>query len=181
VNGVRRKVFSRPFCLNVTRKTGEAEGNQRDAKEAAKKSDRAKTRSWAGATPFFGPSVPKVTHGVAPAHRRSIQRRVFCPRRHRERKEKGTRREEGEQVLRDPEQPVVLKRKVRLEQHASELLEDYAGFIGISAEDVLNIVLKKMIANDMEFQSWLSQQNVQQQSGQLPLGLSACVMEAEAA
>ena len=84
-------------------------------------------------------------------------------------------------MLRDSEQPVILKRKVRLEQHASELLEDYARFIGINAEEVLNIVMKKMIANDMEFQSWLSQQNVQQHSGQLPLGLSACVVETEAA
>ena len=84
-------------------------------------------------------------------------------------------------MLRDSEQPVLLKRKVRLEQHASELLEDYARFIGISAEDVLNLVLKKMIGNDMEFQSWLSQQNVQQQGSQSPLGLSACVVETEAA
>ena len=84
-------------------------------------------------------------------------------------------------MLRDSEQPVVLKRRVRLEQDTSELLEDYAQFIGISAEDVLNIVLKKMIANDMEFQSWLSQQNVQQQGSQSPLGLSACVVETEAA
>jgi hypothetical protein len=74
-----------------------------------------------------------------------------------------------------------LKRKVRLEQDASELLEEYSRFIGISAEDVLNIVLKKMIGNDMEFQSWLSQQNVQQQGGQSPLGLSACVVGTEAA
>jgi hypothetical protein len=82
---------------------------------------------------------------------------------------------------RDSEQPVILKRKVHLEQQGSELLEDYAGFIGISAEDLLNIVLKKMIANDMEFQSWLSQQNVQQESSQLPLELSACVVGSEAA
>ena len=84
-------------------------------------------------------------------------------------------------MLRDSEQPVILKGKVRLEQDASELLEDYARFIGISAEDVLNIVLKKMIANDMEFQSWLSQQNVRQQGSQSPLGLTACVVETEAA
>ena len=84
-------------------------------------------------------------------------------------------------MLRNSEQPVILRRKVRLEQDVSELLEDYAGFIGISAEDVLNIVLKKMIANDMEFQSWLSQQNVEQQGSQSPLGLSACVVETEAA
>jgi hypothetical protein len=81
----------------------------------------------------------------------------------------------------DAKQPVILKRKVRLEQHASELLEDYARFIGISAEQALNIVLKKMIGNDMEFQSWLSQQNIQQQSSHSPLGLSACVVETEAA
>ncbi len=84
-------------------------------------------------------------------------------------------------MLRDSEQPVVLKRKVRLEQDASELLEDYARFIGLSAEDVLNIVLKKMMANDIEFQFWLSRQNVQQESDQIPLGLSACVVETEAA
>ena len=89
-------LFSGPFCLGVTLKTGEAKEDQRDAKEAAKKSGGAKTRSWAGATPLFGPSVPKVTRGVAPALRRSIRRRVFWPRRHRERKEKGTRREAGE-------------------------------------------------------------------------------------
>ena len=84
-------------------------------------------------------------------------------------------------MLRDSEQPVILKRKIRLEEDTSELLEDYARFIGISAEDVLNIVLKKMIANDMEFQSWLSQQNVEQQGSQSPLGLSACAVETEAA
>ena len=92
---MRRMVFSGPFCLGVTRETGDAEGNQRDAKEAAKESDGAKTRSWAGATPLLGPSVSKVTRGVAPAHRREIQRRVSWPRRHRERKEKGTRRGES--------------------------------------------------------------------------------------
>jgi hypothetical protein len=85
------------------------------------------------------------------------------------------------QVLRDFEEPVVLSRKVQLEKDASELLEDYARFIGISAEDVLNIVLKKMIDNDMEFQSWLSQQNVQQQGSQSSLELSVCVVETEAA
>jgi hypothetical protein len=80
VNGVPRNMFSGPFCLGVTRKTGEAEEEQRDAKETAKKSDGAKTRSWAGATPLFGPSVSKVTRWVAPAHRRRKQRRVFWPR-----------------------------------------------------------------------------------------------------
>ncbi len=84
-------------------------------------------------------------------------------------------------MLRISEQPVILKRKIRLEQDASELLEDYARFIGISAEDLLNMVLKKMIANDMEFEAWLSQQNVQQQGSQSPLGLSGCAVETEAA
>ena len=84
-------------------------------------------------------------------------------------------------MLRISEQPVILNRKIRLEQDASELIEDYARFIGISAEDVLNIVLKKLIANDMEFQSWLSQQNAQQEGSHSPLGLSACVVETEAA
>jgi hypothetical protein len=84
-------------------------------------------------------------------------------------------------VLGDSEQPVILKRKVRLQQDTSELLEDYARFIGISAEEVLNIMLKKLIANDMEFQSWLSQQNIQRQGRQSPLGLPVCVVETEAA
>ena len=84
-------------------------------------------------------------------------------------------------MLRDSEQPVILKGKVRLEQDTSELLEDYAGSIGISAEDLLNIVLKKLMANDMEFQSWLSQQNIQKQGSQSPLELSACAVETEAA
>lgn len=96
MNGVQKVAFRGLFCLGVTQKTGEAKEHQRDAKETAKKSDGAKTRSWAGATPLFGSSRPKVTRGVAPAHRRSNQRRVFWPRRHREKKEKGTRREEGE-------------------------------------------------------------------------------------
>ena len=77
--------------------------------------------------------------------------------------------------------PGIMTREVRLEEPVNELLEDYARFIGISAEDGLNIVLKKMIGNDMEFQSWLSQQNVQQQGSQSPFGLSACVVETEAA
>lgn len=84
-------------------------------------------------------------------------------------------------MLRDSEQPVTPRRKVRLEQDASELLEDYARFIGIGAQDVLNIVLKKMISKDMKFQPWLRQQYVQQHGNQSPLGLSACLVETEAA
>ena len=60
MNGVQRKAFSGPFCLGVTLKAGEAKGSQRDTKETANKCDGAKTRRWAGATPLFGPSVPKV-------------------------------------------------------------------------------------------------------------------------
>jgi hypothetical protein len=84
-------------------------------------------------------------------------------------------------MLADFEQPVTLRRKVRLEQDASELLEDYARVIGIGAEDLLNIVLRRMIADDMEFQSWLSHQNVQQQGSQSSLGLSGCLVKTEAA
>jgi len=79
VNGVPRKVFSRSFCLGVTRKTGEAEGNQRDAKEATKKSAGAKTRSWAGATPLFGPSVSKVTRGSLPPIGAADSAECFSP------------------------------------------------------------------------------------------------------
>ena len=81
----------------------------------------------------------------------------------------------------DMKQPVLLKRKIRLEPQANELLEDLARFIGIGSEELLNIVLRKMIANDMEFQSWLSHQNVQQQGSQSSLGLSVCLVETEAA
>ncbi len=88
-------MFSGSFCLDVTRKTGEAKEKERDAKEAAKKSDGAKTQSWAGATPLFGPSVSKVTHGVAPAHRRTNSAVCFGPVATGRGKEKGTRREEG--------------------------------------------------------------------------------------
>ena len=49
--------------MGVTRRLGEAEVKQIDAKETAKKSDGAKTRSWAGATQLFGPSVSKVNRG----------------------------------------------------------------------------------------------------------------------
>ena len=79
MNGLQRKAFSGPFCLAVTRKTGEAKEEQRDAKETPKKSDGAKTRSWAGATPLFGPSVSKVNRGVAPAHRRTNSAACFGP------------------------------------------------------------------------------------------------------
>ncbi len=96
MNGVQRKAFRGPFSLGVTQKTGKAKEHQRDAKETAKKSDGAKTRSWAGATPLFVPSVSKVTHGVAPAQRRRYSAACFGPVATGRGKEKGTRREEGE-------------------------------------------------------------------------------------
>lgn len=48
----------------------------------------------------------------------------------------------------------ILKREVRLERHASDLLADYARFVEVNAEDALNIVLRKIMANDAHFQSW---------------------------
>jgi len=167
--------------LGVTRRLGEAEVKQIDAKETAKKSDGAKTRSWAGATPLsalglesdpWGRSRPSVQH-TAPS--------VLAPSPQGKERERNEKRRKRKQMLADFEQPVTLRRKVRLEQDTSKLLEDYAGFIGIGAEDLLNIVLRKMIADDMEFQSWLSHQNVQQQGSQSSLGRFACVVETEAA
>jgi hypothetical protein len=79
-------------------------------------------------------------------------------------------------VLSDLHEPVSLKRKVRLEQSANELLEDYAQFIGISAEDVLNVVLKKIMLNDMDFHGWMTRQG-----GQIPMGLLTSEAGIEAA
>jgi hypothetical protein len=169
VNRVPRNMFSKPFWPHVTRKTGEAEEQQRDAKEAAKKSDGAKTRSWAGATPLFGPSASKVTREVAPAHRRKVQRRVFWPRHHRRGREKGPEGGRSRQVPSDAKQPVLSKRKIHLEHQANDLLEDLARFIGTSAEDALNIVLRKMMANDTDFQRWRCQQAVPQEGSPAPV------------
>ena len=55
-----------------------------------------------------------------------------------------------------PRQPVIVKREIRLEQHVNELLEDYAQFIDSSPEDVVNSVLKKMIAKDRDYKRWKS-------------------------
>ena len=82
---------------------------------------------------------------------------------------------------RGSEQPVISKRKVHLDQHAGELLDDYARFIGITAEDALNIVLRKMMANDTDFQSWNNQRRVQQQSATDPLGCPTSAAEMESA
>ena len=78
-------------------------------------------------------------------------------------------------------QPVLLKRKIHLEQQANELLEDLARFIGISAEDALNIVLRKMMTNDACFQRWRSQRRVPQEGSPAPQGPAANVANREAA
>ena len=78
-------------------------------------------------------------------------------------------------------QPALLMRKVHLEQQANELLEDLAQFIGISAEELLNIVLRTMIANDADLERPRSQQRAQQGSGAVPPAPSATVENREAA
>jgi hypothetical protein len=77
-------------------------------------------------------------------------------------------------------QPVLLKRKISLEQQANERLEDLAQFIGISTEALLKIVLRTMLANDADFQSWRSQ-CVPQAGSPAPLGPSANAENREAA
>jgi hypothetical protein len=84
-------------------------------------------------------------------------------------------------VLKNSEQPVLLKRKIRLEQQANELLEDLARFIGISAEELLSLVLRKMMANDADFQRWRSRRTVQQESSPVLLEPSATAENMEAA
>lgn len=81
----------------------------------------------------------------------------------------------------DEKQPVLLMRKVHLEQQSNELLEDLARFIGISAEELLNIVLRKIMANDADFQRWRSQRRGQAESGPDPLRPSATAENREAA
>ena len=84
-------------------------------------------------------------------------------------------------MLSDAKQPVLLMRRVHLEQQANELLEDLARFIGIGAQDLLNIVLRKMMANDADFQRWRSKRRVQQESSPVPLEPSATAQNTEAA
>jgi hypothetical protein len=83
-------------------------------------------------------------------------------------REENHMRERKRQVPSDAKQPVLSKRKVCLEQQANELLGD---FIGISPEDALNIVLRKM-ANDADSQ-WRSQRRVPQKGS--PASLGPCV------
>ena len=57
-------------------------------------------------------------------------------------------------MLRISEQPVILNRKIRLEQDASELIEDYARFIESSADHVINSALKKVLWRDQDYRKW---------------------------
>ena len=84
-------------------------------------------------------------------------------------------------MLSDAKQPVLLMRKVHLEQQANELLEDLARFIGISAEELLSLVLRKMMAKDADFQRWRSRRTVQQESSPVPLEPSVNAENTEAA
>jgi hypothetical protein len=96
-------------------------------------------------------------------------------------RERNSERRRRKTVLSDAKQPVLLMRRVHLEQQANELLEDLAELIGIGAEDLLNIVLRKMMANDADFQRWRSRRRVQQDSGPVPLRPSAIAENREAA
>jgi hypothetical protein len=79
------------------------------------------------------------------------------------------------------EQVLALKRKVRLEEHPGELVEDYARFFGISTEAALDIVAGRMTADDADSQSWKNRRRVQRRSDPLPMGLAASAEEMEAA
>ena len=84
-------------------------------------------------------------------------------------------------MLSDAKQPVLLKRKIHLEQQANELLEDHAQFIGINAEELLNIVLKMMMANDADFQRWRSERRVPREGSLVTQDTSANAENREAA
>lgn len=81
----------------------------------------------------------------------------------------------------DATQPVMVMRKIRLEQQANELLEDLAQFIGITAGEVLTIVLRTMIANDAHFQHWRGQQRVPSEGSLVRQEPSASAENREAA
>jgi hypothetical protein len=56
-----------------------------------------------------------------------------------------------------PKEPTIVKREIRIEQSASELLDDYARFIESRANHVVNSVLKKVLAKDRDYKCWKSQ------------------------
>jgi hypothetical protein len=62
----RKVLFGGAFCSRLMLEVGEVEEGQRDNGGESKKCDRAKTRTWAGATPLLSPSVWKVTVGSLP-------------------------------------------------------------------------------------------------------------------
>jgi len=80
-----KRVFIRSYC---TKRGGEEKR-------------RGQNTELGGSDPTFRPFGLESDPWVAPAHRRNMQRRVFWPPRHRARKEKGTRREEGESECND--------------------------------------------------------------------------------
>jgi hypothetical protein len=90
-------------------------------------------------------------------------------------------RERRRQVPGTAKQPVLLRQRIRFEQQANHLLEDLAWFIGISVEELPNIVLTKMMANDADSQSWRSQRRVPQEGSPAPLGPSPNAENREAA
>jgi hypothetical protein len=96
-------------------------------------------------------------------------------------RERNRKRRRRKTVPSDAKQPVLLNQKIHLEQQANELLEDLARFIGISAEELLNIVLRKMMANDADFQTWRSQWSVQQEGSSVSPRPSANAENREAA
>jgi len=79
------------------------------------------------------------------------------------------------------EQLLALKRNVRLEEHAGELVEDYARFIGIKAEAALDTVAGRMTADDADSQRWKNQRRVQRRSDPVPVGHAASAEKMEAA
>lgn len=56
-----------------------------------------------------------------------------------------------------PKEPTIVKREIRLEQPANELLDDYARFIESRPDHVVNAVLKKTLAKDRDYKRWKSQ------------------------
>jgi hypothetical protein len=58
-----------------------------------------------------------------------------------------------------PKEPTIVKREIRLEQPANELLDDYARFIESRPDHVVNAVLKKTLAKDRDYKRWKSQRS----------------------
>src|SRR3984957_6785762 len=50
--------------------------------------------------------------------------------------------------------PGIMTREVKLEEPVNQLLEDYARFIEINADHVINAVLKKVLGRDQDYRKW---------------------------